>query len=103
MRLMRVALKDFGEHLIPLVYDWNPSSPTGGGWLMQEFKIGTQLDKVFEDLDSQEKDAVLRYKSDSLILIDKAAMNAIGQFTRMQNDLETCVLPILRFSSSFAA
>lgn len=48
MCLFRQALAryDLG-HLIPAVYAWG-SAEAGQGWILQEFKQGSQLDKIFE-------------------------------------------------------
>ncbi len=50
MVLMRDALSSLNPRLVPAVYGWAPSSPTGNGWVLIELMPGEQLNKKFHDL-----------------------------------------------------
>lgn len=59
MSLMRNALAGEFEDLVPLVYDWAPSSE-GRGWILQEYKKGVQLDKALRELGEEEQRDIVR-------------------------------------------
>ncbi|KAI5865344.1 hypothetical protein GGS23DRAFT_618394 [Durotheca rogersii] len=59
MSLMRDALAGEWEDLVPRVYAWSPSSE-GREWIVQEYKQGVQLDKLFGDLGPESQRDVVR-------------------------------------------
>jgi len=64
MFLFRQALaqNDLG-HLIPAVYGWG-SAEASQGWILQEFKQGSQLDRVFETASKELKQSILSQMAD---------------------------------------
>jgi hypothetical protein len=52
MALMRQALVNDYDSLVPAVFGWAPSS-NGCGWIVQQYMRGTPLDKGFEALDDE--------------------------------------------------
>jgi hypothetical protein len=64
MLLFRQALANHHlGHLIPDVYGWG-SAEGGQGWILQEFKHGSQLDRVFETASDQLKQSILTQMAD---------------------------------------
>jgi hypothetical protein len=69
MLLFRQALAshDLG-YLIPQVYAWG-SAENDQGWILQEFKQGSQLDRVFETASDRLKELVMTQMADIVYAI----------------------------------
>jgi hypothetical protein len=64
MLLFRRALANHHlGHLVPDIYGWG-SAEGGQGWILQEFKQGLQLDRIFETASDQLKQSILTQMAD---------------------------------------
>lgn len=87
--------------LVPAIYAWGPCrypevpDESGFGWILDEFKTGSDLDSVFDELSWDEKQAVIGAIADMLTALQQAPIpaNVVDKFGSMTFGKEGQVVP----------
>jgi hypothetical protein len=69
MCLLRNALAGLGRKLVPDVFAWGRPTSKNPGWILQEFKEGVQLDKIFDDMDLETQQRIQKQITEMFKLI----------------------------------
>lgn len=105
--LARDSLQKSGvAPVVPVVYAWSPSrfhdtpNEEGFGWIVTEFKKGSDLDAQFPELSLEEKTSVIKQIADVLSAIQRAQIPAsapdFGALTFVNGQIVSGQMPLVK-------